>query len=269
MWVERNADECVESKSGSYGCTIMSELKSEFRRDGYVSLREFLDVDAVKELRQHVDRFISDVVPTMASEHVFYESKGKADTLKQLQQMFAYDDYFDSLMFGSRFEDLAAELLGNEVTGVNMQYFNKPPDIGQATPAHQDGYYFMLEPNEAVTMWLALEDVDEETGCVRYVKGSHEDGLRPHGQTATLGFSQGLLDYGARDEEREVAFPAGPGDLLVHHALTIHRADGNRSSTRTRKALGFIYYSAAAKENEEKQNRQAQLVERWKQQGKL
>lgn len=247
----------------------MSKLRSGICRDGFVAMQGFMNADAVKDLRRRVDQFIDEVVPTMPAEHVFYESKGNAKTLKQLQQMFAYDDYFHSLMFGSRFESLAAELLGNEVIGANMQYFNKPPGIGHPTPAHQDGYYFMLEPNEAVTMWLALEDVDEETGCVRYVKGSHDDGLRPHGETETLGFSQGLLDYGPRDEEREVAVPASPGDLLVHHALTIHRADGNSSPTRTRKALGFIYYSAAAKESVEKRKRQAQLVERWKQQGRL
>ena len=47
-----------------------------------------------------------------------------------------------------------------------------------------------------------------------------------------------------------MAFPAKPGDLLVHNAMTIHRADGNRSQTRTRQALGFIYYSERAKEDE-------------------
>jgi phytanoyl-CoA hydroxylase len=131
-----------------------------------------------------------------------------------------------------------------------MQYFNKPPRIGQPTPAHQDGYYFMLEPNEAVTMWLALEPVDEENGCVRYVRGSHKHGLRPHGRTQVLGFSQGMTDFGTADDLRnEVFFPCQPGDLLVHHALTIHRADGNPSEHRTRKALGFIYYARHAQED--------------------
>jgi ectoine hydroxylase-related dioxygenase (phytanoyl-CoA dioxygenase family) len=50
-----------------------------------------------------------------------------------------------------------------------MQYFNKPPSVGQPTPPHQDGYYFMLDPCEAVTMWFALDEVDEENGRMRYV----------------------------------------------------------------------------------------------------
>jgi phytanoyl-CoA hydroxylase len=135
--------------------------------------------------------------------------------------------------------------------GKNLQYFNKPPGVGQPTPAHQDGYYFKLDPPEALTMWLALDDVDEENGCVRYVRASHRRGMRPHARTNVLGFSQGITDYGTVDDMAgEIAFPAKPGDLLAHHALTIHRADGNRSATRSRRSLGFIYYAARAREDQ-------------------
>jgi len=70
--------------------------------------------------------------------------------------------------------------------------------------------------------------------------------MRPHGLTGTLGFSQGITDFSTADEESEVAFPAQAGDLLAHHALTIHRAEGNESQTRTRRALGLIYYGKSA-----------------------
>lgn len=245
-------------------------LRQKFLEDGYVALPGFLNTQEIGELCEHVERFITDVAPTMPPEAVFYEDKTAKTTLKQLQQMFQYDDYFNKLMFGSKFEELAAKLLGHEVRGVNMQYFNKPPQVGLPTPPHQDGYYFMLEPNEAVTMWLALEDVDAENGCVRYVRRSHLQGLRPHGRTQTLGFSQGMLDFGTdEDLQNEVAYPAQPGDLLVHHALTVHRADGNTSQSRTRKALGFIYYSTVAQESSEKKIRHAALVEEMKSSGKV
>ncbi|MGI9428491.1 MAG: phytanoyl-CoA dioxygenase family protein, partial [Bythopirellula sp.] len=118
------------------------------------------------------------------------------------------------------------------------------------TPPHQDGFYFMLDPCEAVTIWLALEEVDEENGCVRYIPRSHKQGMREHSRTETLGFSQGIVDFPtAADSESEIAFPAKAGDLLAHHALTIHRADQNRSQSRTRQALGFIYYSERAKQD--------------------
>lgn len=246
------------------------ELRHRFREDGFVALPQFLSETEVGELRENVARFINHVAPTMPREEVFYEDKNDPTTLKQLQRMHEHDDYFRRLMFGSRFERLAAALLEHEVRGVNLQYFNKPPGIGKPTPAHQDGYYFMLEPSEAVTMWLAIDDVDEENGCVRYVRGSQLRGMRPHGRTQILGFSQGMLDFGTEQDRRdEVAFPASPGDLLVHHALTIHRADGNRSTHRNRQAIGFIYYSTAANESEQKQRYHAELVQQLKTDGKV
>lgn len=236
--------------------------KEAFRRDGFVFMPGFLSPEEVSEVNARLQKLIREVVPTMPPEHAFYENRNDPSTLKQVQTLFTYDPFFHQMMFGSRFEKLASVLLGDAVTGQNMQYFNKPPKIGKPTPAHQDGFYFMLEPNEAVTMWLALEPVDEENGCVRYVRGSQLRGLRPHGRTGVLGFSQGMTDFGTPDDlENEVYFPTQPGDLLVHHSLTIHRADGNSSENRTRQALGFIYYAERAKEDAvRKQAYQAQLA---------
>ena len=145
-------------------------------------------------------------------------------------------------------KQLAEELLGEAVIGKNLQYFNKPPGTGKATPVHQDGYYFMLQPSHALTMWLALDVADEENGCVRYLAGSHIHGMRPHARTQTLGFSQAISDYDSEADD-EIICLAQPGDLLAHHALTIHRADANTSATRSRRALGFVFYGESAKED--------------------
>lgn len=224
-----------------------TKLTTTFDQDGFVALPAFLDALELRELNDRLSYFIAEVVPTMPREHVFFEEKGRSETLKQLQSLHEYDEYFAKLFTDGKFPELASTLLGDDVVPVNFQYFNKPPGVGQPTPAHQDGYYFMLRPCAAVTMWLALDDVDEENGCVRYVVGSHQRGMRHHSRTKTLGFSQGIADYPSVVEAaNEVTCPAKPGDLLVHHALTIHRADGNRSQVRTRRAMGLIYYAARA-----------------------
>lgn len=225
-------------------------LRSSFMKDGYVFLPGFLGEADLDQLHENLARFQREIVPTMPSEHVFFEDKSKPETLKQLQHIWQYDRWFERLITSGRFPELAQVLLADDIIPKNFQWFNKPPRIGKATPPHQDGYYFMLEPCEAITMWLALEDVDEENGCVRYIPGSHKHGMRPHGRTDTLGFSQEITDYGRTEEiSAEIPFSAKAGDLLAHHALTIHRADGNRSETRTRKAVGFIYYAASARED--------------------
>jgi phytanoyl-CoA hydroxylase len=225
-------------------------LKSTFDRDGFVYLPGFLSAAQVTEIRERLKRFITEKSSSLPPEHIKFEVKEDATTLKMLQDLHIYDPFFADVLFNSTFTKLAEDLLEEEVIGKTVEYFNKPPKVGKATPPHQDGYYFMLKPMSAVTMWMALENVDAENGWVSYVKGSHKLGMRHHAFTNTLGFSQGIPDFGIlADTEKEVFFKTKPGDLLVHHALTIHRASPNTSEERTREALGLIYFGASAAED--------------------
>lgn len=225
-------------------------LKKEFQENGYVFIPGFLSEREVEEMRQNFHRVIDEVVPRMPGNNVFYEDKDDRATLKQLIDLHIHDPFFKNVLINSKFKDIAEFLLGDKVVGKTLEYFNKPPRIGKPTPPHQDGYYFMLNPSVAVTMWMALEPADEENGCVKYVKGSHLKGMRSHGQTKTLGFSQAIIDFPTKeDKANEVSFPAKPGDLLIHHSLTIHYAGGNQTTERSRKALGLIYFGESAKED--------------------
>lgn len=228
----------------------INKLKLDFDRDGFIYLPGFLDLMEIGEIRDKLDQFISEKSGHLPTTHIKYELKEDSNTLKMIQDMQIYEPFFADILFKSTFTKLAEDLLEEEVIGKTVEYFNKPPKIGKATPPHQDGYYFMLKPMSAVTMWMALEDVDAENGWVSYVRGSHKLGMRHHAFTNTLGFSQGIPDFGIQaDREKEVFFKTKPGDLLVHHALTIHRANPNTSDSRTRKALGLIYFGVSAEED--------------------
>jgi phytanoyl-CoA hydroxylase len=77
---------------------LPADILNSFTTDGYVSVRPLYDGDQMRELNSEVERFIQDVVPTMPQEQVYYEDKSDMSTLKQLQKMFEYDDYFRDLM---------------------------------------------------------------------------------------------------------------------------------------------------------------------------
>ena len=219
----------------------MIELKEHFDRDGYVAIKGFLDKQQCQVLVEKTHGFIKNTVASIPTEEVYYEDKNDKSTLKQVQKVYQYDDYFLQLASSEAIVSLAEQLLGGPVKLKNMQYFNKVPNIGKATPAHQDGYYFKIKPQKAVTMWLSLGDADEKNGAVCYIPGSHKAGMREHNTTKTLGFSQGISDWNAIDDANEVQMKAQAGDILVHHSLTIHRANAN-NSPNTRQSIGFIFY---------------------------
>lgn len=246
-------------------------LAGEFRLNGYVSIPGFYAGEALDRLIAAKDRYIREVVPTMPETQVYYEDKQDAVTLKQLQNIWEYDAFFEDMMTAGPLPTLARIVLGEAARPVNMQYFNKPPGVGQPTPPHQDGFYFHLTPNHAVTIWIALEDIEPEQGCVKYVQGSHRYGMRWHGRTKTLGFSQGMLDFGTEhDREHTVSFPCKAGHLIAHHSLTIHWADGNTTKDRTRQAFGAVYYADRCRVDEKiAAAYQAQLNAELAQAGKI
>lgn len=223
-------------------------LRPSYDDDGYVCVSPLFDALKMAEINAELARFIADVVPQMPAAQVYYEDKADKTSLKQIVKMFEHDSYFERLMLDSPVREIAQEVLQEEIVPINMQFFNKPAGIGQPTPPHQDGYYFHLTPCRAVTGWLALEDVDTENGCIHYVRGSHKhDEFRKHGLSGVLGFSQGMTDFGtANDKANTVAFPGRAGTFLMHDAKTIHWAGANVSKTRSRRALGFIYYAKSA-----------------------
>ena len=78
-------------------------------------------------------------------------------------------------------------------------------------------------------------------------------GLKPHRPSDVIGFSQGITDYGDEDSAAEMLMIVAPGDLLVHHSLTIHRADSNPSD-RSRTALGFVFYAGRSVEDSQRRD---------------
>lgn len=226
------------------------QIKRDFDRDGFVVVRRFLVGQPFADLNAQLERYVREVVPTLPPEDAFYHDRSRPETLKQLQHMDR-DAFFDHYRRDTRWQDLAALLMGEEVESQGAEWFNKPPGIDHPTPPHQDNYYFCLTPPNSVTLWLALDPVDAENGCLRYVPGSYREGIRPHNPTRVLGFSQGISDFGPADHQREREIHLEPGDLVAHHGETIHRADPNRSGTRQRRAFAQVFHGRSCRRDEQ------------------
>jgi phytanoyl-CoA hydroxylase len=244
-------------------------LKSSFDRDGFVVFPEFFSPEKAREISSRIERYIEDLLPELPESAAFYEEKGNPESIMRLEGLHHHDPYFEGLLMGKNLTGFASLLLNDSVVPRNSELFNKPPRLGKVTPPHQDGFYFMLEPNEAITLWLALDEVDAKNGCLHYVPGSHLKGMRPHRLSNVLGFSQGITDFADEDTAIEVATPVSPGDLIAHHSMVIHRADDN-TGIRHRRAMGLVYYAGRAKQDEERQKvYREELMEKWKAEGKV
>ena len=143
---------------------------------------------------------------------------------------------------------VAGLLRARRVTLYEDSLLVKEPGTSERTAFHQDMAYFHVTGQQVCTTWCPLDDVTLETGAVQYVRGSHlwTTEFKPNFfvSTATIPGTEGeeVPDVAAQPEKYDVvSFETGPGDVVVHHARTIHGAAGNASAPRRRRAISVRY----------------------------
>ncbi len=95
---------------------------------------------------------------------------------------------------------------------------------------YQDNAYFCRTPADALTVWIAIDPATEDNGAVRYIPGSHKQGMLPHEASDVIGNSIGLAIPPAPASTNETSGSLDPGDALIHHCQVIHRSEPNNSS---------------------------------------
>ena len=86
-------------------------LQTSFDRDGYISINPLFSLEKVEEIKNELSRYIKEVAPQVPDHHIFYEYKDDKTSIKQLQQMFTYDDYFKELIENSPIREVAEIVL--------------------------------------------------------------------------------------------------------------------------------------------------------------
>ena len=134
---------------------INKKIKQEFEIDGYAAIYSFFEEDKIQEIKNELDRYINIIAPTLPNHHVFYEDKEDKSTIKNLQQMFTYDDYFKQLIEESKIQELASSILGEKAIAKNLQYFNNfnNPDLNYNLSTTYPQFYYDLFPQKNYTFF--------------------------------------------------------------------------------------------------------------------
>lgn len=122
---------------------------------------------------------------------------------------------------------LIQQLLGPNLCLWYIQFVTKLPEPNQERgefPWHQDNGYANIDPGNNVTVWVALDDVNEENGCVWVMPGSHLQGLLPHQKKSEANW---YLDVPVSGDGVPAILKAG--EAVAFTGLTLHRSKMNRS----------------------------------------
>lgn len=124
---------------------------------------------------------------------------------------------------------------------VQSMFIFKQSEFGDAVPAHQDASFIYTEPNSVIGLWFALEDADEENGCLWVLPGGHLEKLKNRFVRTRQGIEFKEQNKVFWPKEKFRPMPAKRGDIIVLHGLLPHFSEQNRSSkTRFAYTLHFI-----------------------------
>lgn len=134
-------------------------------------------------------------------------------------------------------------ILGDDFHCWDTLFWIKEPGDGKVVSFHQDATYWNLAPKEdALTVWLAFNDVTVESGAIEYQLGSHYQGQFAH---ADLPTQENLLMRGQTiqtdlSEIRITHAELPEGHLTMHSSFIIHGSGANKS-TQPRLACGMVF----------------------------
>lgn len=224
--------------SGHY--QISEDERNAFWRDGHILLRSVAEPDKIEKYRDD----IGSAALRYSTEHRGLEERdtyGKA--FLQITNLWQHDEKVREFVFNQRFARLAADLLGvDRVRLYHDQALVKEPG-GGLTPWHQDMYYWPLDTERSVTMWMPLVDIDADMGMLTFASGSHKE--KAAGNVAISDESETFYSKYINEKGFPVvkADMMRAGDATFHLGWTIHCAGANLSAEKAREVMTVIYYA--------------------------
>src|SRR6266536_146932 len=134
---------------------LAAELIERYRRDGHVLVRDVCTAHEVAAYRQAI---VTAVRRLNNEQRPLAERDTYGKAFLQTTNLWEADATTRRFVMARRFARIAAELMG--VDGVRLYHdqalFKEPG--GGPTPWHQDQYYWPLDTQHTITMWMPLVD---------------------------------------------------------------------------------------------------------------
>jgi len=240
---------------------LSSEQLTTFRNNGFIGP---FDLYGAQEIRQTYKKLRGEI----------FDRTRAIYQLDHTSRLAGYDrhldiDFFSQHIMRKEIVDKVQGILGPDIICWRSEMFPKYPgdegtDWHQAdTFAHASGEPQIVWPMESrfggsLTVWTAVTDATEETGCLRFMPGTHEEmfydeskGMeyRPENVNAVEkgGMKRGFFGYDYRnlqkdpdfvpDENAAVSIPMSAGQFVIFWSTLMHASLPNISKNKTR--LGF------------------------------
>ena len=225
------------------------ERQEQFMSQGYLRLGKVLSAESLQTLQQRIkDIMLGRVKYRNMRLQLYQDASGNVRrTLGHQVATLGYrriddleqDPLFLAYIQHPLFQQIANYYIGERVSIFRSMLMNKPPQLSQALPWHQDvGAGWGIDTNPIVTVWTALDEATVDTGCMQIVPGSQQHGI--------------INQHNFLSEEEEATYAskgnvieleAEAGEAILLHNFLLHRS-GTNSTSVSRRAFSVTYMEA-------------------------
>ena len=224
---------------------VLDNQVSQFKAEGYAVVPQLFSSDEVASYIKHFMNMRHNGSYPGDFAGVDPASNDPLKRYPRLIHMHRWDEVSLQWMISHRLNQCMTAMLGREPYAVQTMLYFKPAGArGQAL--HQDQYYLQVKPGTCIAAWMALDDCDEENGCLQVVPGSHTWPLLCPVEADT---SQSFTDVTVPLPEDLEPVPVimQAGDVLFFNGQVVHGSFPNTSTDRFRRALIGHYIAGDAK----------------------
>ncbi len=199
---------------------LTAEQIQFYNENGYLSgFRVFADGEA-ETARARSDRLLDRFIKEGKGSYAIDRYQDRFQTIWDLATAPSILDYVE-------------DLVGPNIICWATHYFCKMPGDPKGVAWHQDCSYWPLTPSKTVTVWLAIDDVDRENGCMQVIPRSHRHGHLAWRESSAA--EQNVLSQTIEGAERfgaPIDIELKAGEISLHSDLLIHGSLPNLSNRR-------------------------------------
>src|SRR5436305_2129273 len=212
--------------------TLSAAEIETFQANGFLAIDRISSADEVVALQE----IYADLLADPNGLKLTYQGEREDGTPGVITQVFAPElkrpEILDTeyIANGKRFAAALLAVDENDGRSGGVMFIYKPAGEGRDTPWHQDEAYWLDLDDvrcHSLSIWMPLDDVTVESGCMHYLPESHLGDVLNH--VKVPGPEPLHLDPPV-DTSAAVPCPIPAGGATIHHCRTVHFGGTNVSA---------------------------------------
>lgn len=221
----------------------LERLKSNYNKNGWALKKKIFSKKEVNEINKKIDKFLKKNIKKYSGKTINFANDDK--NLQSISDINSFHKLSDSSFVknkskNKRVRAITKYLLNSKEKFIASELFAKPAEKGLPSPIHQDNFYWCVKGGNALTVWVALDDVSSVNGGVQYYSKSQNLGVVKHEPSYAKGSSQKVSNLKKYIKFKKVCPKLKAGDALFHHSEIMHGSASNNSGKR-RRGLTFQF----------------------------